>query len=402
MRIKTQRLFKCFFHPCPYSSAFPGMLLMLLASIFTGVIGIAHSQETMPRVAVLAPASSPPHNIFLIDPAHPEDPEQVTFSTTGIYDFGVSPAGSQIAFAEKDAATGDYSLQLLDLDSTTVTSLGDCSNADCRTPVWRSDGTQIAYERTPTADPGHMQIWLLNTAEATTAPLLDDFAITGRLPHWSPDGRWLAFYSDSENGIILFNMATGEWHILPTLHGAVGTFSPASDRYVYPDLVLTFDGFYAHMKVADLTTRVVTPLAEPDRIPIEAALPAEDDEHAGHDHPPLPETTAIFEDERALWWPNGESFVITRRYLDERYTPGRQLYRVALATGDTKPLLVDEAYFHGFFAWNPDQTQLVIQRFEQPAGPAGASPVPEIWVYDVATREVVPLMADAFLPQWVP
>ena len=82
---------------------------------------------------------------------------------------------------------------------------------------------------------------------------------------------------------------------------------------------------------------------------------------------------------------------------------GRQLYRVAVATGDAKPLIVDDTYYHGYFEFDPGLTQLVLQRFPQPDGsPTDSQIVPEIWVYNTENDSLIQVASNAFLPQWVP
>ena len=62
-----------------------------------------------------------------------------------------------------------------------------------------------------------------------------------------------------------------------------------------------------------------------------------------------------------------------------------------------------EAYYHGYFEFDPGLTQLVLQRFPQPDGsPTDSQIVPEIWVYNTENDSLVQVASNAFLPQWVP
>ncbi len=99
-----------------------------------------------PRVIYLSPADSVPQNIWIADPAHPEDAEQVTFSPAGILNFDVSPDGSRIALAER-GSEGTSNIKLLDLATGSLEQITDCTDSDCNTPVWRPDGSIIAYNR---------------------------------------------------------------------------------------------------------------------------------------------------------------------------------------------------------------------------------------------------------------
>ncbi len=115
------------------------------------------------------------------------------------------------------------------------------------------------------------------------------------------------------------------------------------------------------------------------------------------------EPAAPLDDERAIWSPDGQTLTVGRRYMDDRHTPGRQIYRLSIETADTKPLVVDERYNNGYFEWDPTGQNLVIQRFQVPeSGMAARDIRPEIWTYDAASGELTLLFSDAFLPQWVP
>ncbi|MEP6985211.1 MAG: hypothetical protein ABI970_06425, partial [Chloroflexota bacterium] len=96
--------------------------------------------------------------------------------------------------------------------------------------------------------------------------------------------------------------------------------------------------------------------------------------------------------------------IVGRRYLDDRMTRGRQLYKVNPADGSSEPLVVDPAYQNGLFVLDPTGTQLVMQRFpdsvamNDPNNPG----LPQIWTYDMQTKALVKVSDNAFVPNWVP
>jgi len=334
-----------------------------------------------PLVAFLAPASDAPANIHLIDPAAPARAEPVTFSATGVYDFAVSPDGRRIAFGEYSAGRG-IDLRLLDRATGRISTLVACAPDECVAPAWSPDGTRLAYERTP-AGAGSTavrptRVWVLDLAGAgpVSAPLFADETLYTYGPLWSPDGTRLASYDPQNGGILIHNLAGGADAFLPALHDSTGAFSPDGGRLAYLDIVFVAETtFYRHLWIADLQTGEITALSAPD---------------------------APADDARAIWTPDGTALVVSRRMMDEGYTPGHQLYLVAAATGDAKPLAVDPAYATGAFAWEPGGARLVIQRFPATGGPA-ASPGarPSLWIVDAASGQASKLVADAFLPQWV-
>lgn len=337
-----------------------------------------------PRIAYLAPANGTPQNIWVVDPQQPEDAAQLTFSEAGIFNFDVSPDGAQIAYAEHDNATGTINLHVLDLASGETRQLTDCTDADCTTPVWSPDGRTIAYERMDfnrdfsTLGASPTRVWLLDVSAdpPTTRPLINDSQVVGYAPTWSPDGEHIAIYDSNSPGILIYNLDTEAIQFIPSRHGSMGAFSPDGTQFIYPDVVITESGARTHMSIADLETLRITPLNEPGD-PVD--------------------------DERAQWAPDGASVAVGRRYLDDRYTPGRQVYRLNLASGEVSPLLVDDGYYNGYFEWHPTGVMLVVQRFPQPGGtPANSEITPEVWTIDVARDTLTQIATNAFLPQWIP
>ncbi len=103
------------------------------------------------------------------------------------------------------------------------------------------------------------------------------------------------------------------------------------------------------------------------------------------------------EDSFADWSPDGETLVIARRYLDDRYTAGKQVYALDLASGEATPLVVDGQYTHAAPQWDASGRRVVYQRFDLITPDA----VPEIWVTDLSTDSPTLVSANAFFPAWV-
>lgn len=338
----------------------------------------------LPAVVYLAPANDTPQNLWLVEPADPDSARQLTFSEGGIFNYDVSPDGTRLAYAEHNRDTDTIDLKLLDIASGEGAPLLACTEADCTTPVWSPDGRAIAYERmdfnrdinigvSPT------RVWLLDltTDPASNRPLFSDSQILGTQPVWSPDGRYLAVFDATGPGIIVYDRETDGTSLIPSNHGVVGTFSPDGRWLLFPDAIFAEGGSRTHMQIADLTTRQITPLTE---------------------------RGALIDDERAAWNPDGGSIAVSRRYLDERYTAGRQLYLIDPESGEASPLLVDAGYYHGYFEWDPTGGQLLVQRFPQPENTlgAGGDVTPQVWALDVASGDLTLIAENAFLPQWVP
>jgi Tol biopolymer transport system component len=338
-----------------------------------------------PRIAYLAPATGTPYNIWIADPTDPASAEQVTFAPDGIFNYSVSPDGSKIAFSERNSNTGTSDIKLLDLDSGDVQQLTNCADADCTTPVWRPDGQVIGYERmelnsnfdqvgvSPT------RVWLLDLATTPpgTRPLFSDSQMLGYGLQWSADGNRITVFDYNSQGILFHQFEPESTIVIPSRYGNAGALSPDGTRVIFPEVLLTENEARSYLQLVDLETQEIRPMTATDD-PID--------------------------DDTAAWSPDGKMLAIGRRYLDDRFTRGKQLYLMNPNDSSVEALLVDADYQLGTFVWDPNGTQLLLQRFPDPVamGDPNNPGKPEIWTIDVATKALTQIAADAFLPRWVP
>ncbi|MBC8100286.1 MAG: PD40 domain-containing protein [Armatimonadetes bacterium] len=335
------------------------------------------------RIAYLSPTRGP-YNLYLVDPAAPDTPEQVTQAPNGVLDYAVSADGRSIAYTEPRGTLGHAEIMLLDLQSKRIIQLTDCLTADayCTTPAWRPDGTVLAYQRTEfntalNLPPGAPRIWLLDLTSTphNSFPLLQDSQMLGAEPQWSANGERLVFYESNSQSVLVYNFAAlndqDRLLSIPAGNGAVGVLSPDGTRLAFPEIV---DGapFHAVLRLADLTTGTITPLTE-----------VED----------------IIDDNAAAWHPDGERVAVMRVYLDARYTRGYQIYLMDVATRTARPLIEDAAYQHSAIAWSADGSWLALSRYR--VIDATAETTPEIWAYALASGALTRVAADGFAPRWV-
>jgi predicted Ser/Thr protein kinase len=114
-----------------------------------------------------------------------------------------SPDGHWIAFAATQDGDSDiYTVHPdgSDLHAVTANSARDLA------PQWSPDQATIAYV-SDAAEPGHLQLTVVNdTGAAGTVPLRES-RVTAAAPIWSPDGMEVAFWSDAQgSGIYLLRL----------------------------------------------------------------------------------------------------------------------------------------------------------------------------------------------------
>lgn len=339
-----------------------------------------------PRVAYLYPADSTPYNIWIVDPADPAAARPLTASPSGVFDYAVSPDGSQIAFSERNTTTGTMDIKVLDLDSGGIEQVTNCQDAECKTPVWRPDGQAIAYERVDynsdleqVGRAGPTRIWLidLNTKPATTRPMFSDSQILGYGLQWSADGQRVTLFDLNSQGILMHDFRDDSTVIIPSKYGNPGELSPDGSRVVYPEVILDENETRSFLQLVDLTSKTVTPLSSPDD-------PVDDD--------------------FARWSPDGSYLVIARRYLDDRFTRSKQLIKINPLDGAVEDLVQDPRYGNGFFSFDPAGSALVIQRFPDTVelDDPNNRGLPEIWVLNLQTKALLKVADNALIGRWVP
>jgi Tol biopolymer transport system component len=217
-------------------------------------------------------------------------------------------------------------------------------------------------------------VWLVDVGTAQSQLLFDDPQQLGADPLWSPDGRRIAIYDAAAGGIRVRDLQTGQETLLVSEPGDTGAFAPDGTRLVYPFLVRGALGqeFYTHLALADLNADT------------QASLSGEQD--------------APVEDAFAAWSPDGTRLALARRYLDERYTAGKQIYLLDVSSGAATPLIVDAACTHAAPQWDPSGRWIVYQRFAL----NDPNAQPEIWVFDTQTGQTQLLAENAFFPAWLP
>jgi Tol biopolymer transport system component len=334
-----------------------------------------------PRVAYLFPADGTPQNIWMVDPANPDQPKQITDSPTGIQDFGVSPDGTKIAFTEINPVLQTSDLKLIDLESGALEQLTNCQNALCSAPVWRPDGKVIAYERIENdAQFGNSppRIWLLDmtTSPASTRPLFQENQILGYQAQWSADGSRIALVDRGSASILVYDFATDKIVSIASQSGTSGALSPDGRTLIYPDIVFDPSGGARNtMRIATIDTGEFATLTDPSD-PVD--------------------------DQRVQFSPDGSQIAVARK--DYRVARGAQIVLVNPQTDATTPLTTDPRYSNVFFWWDPTGTEIVAQRFPELDENMQTNPTgrPEIWTFDLTAGTQTKVATNGFLPQWVP
>jgi Tol biopolymer transport system component len=358
------------------------ILLLVTAIGLTAFFGIS---EPSLRVAFLRIDNFGVYNLWLAPVDDPDDAERITDVENGsVFDFDVSGDGQYIAYTLQNNENGSLEIMLLDLRSDVTTQITNClmQDAVCTTPRFDPSNPQIiAYQRRQlnTAlglGAGRDRVWILDREAGTTYALFDDSELNGYSPTWSADGSHLAFYENTETGIMVYDFTNEDVLFIQSDFGVVGTLAPDGSSLIYPEIILDGVQARAYLQIVDLETGTMQVLTDPS-------------EQA--------------DDQSTAWTPDGRYVAVGRRYLDERFTRGTQVYLRDMVTSEISPLIVDERFSTFFFSWNADGTQLVMQRFQQlnDEGEIFSGGRPEVWTYNIETRKLTRITDNGERPLWV-
>jgi len=338
-----------------------------------------------PKIVYLSPAiaagSTKVPNLWIADPLHPAEAKQLTFSSYGVDpDFTVSPDGTRIAFSQK-GDEGSTDLYVVAVDTGAIQRVTQCKGANCHLPSWNPTSTKLVYEgldkSTGSDNANRPQAWIVDLDTLITSPLFADPTIHAHAPRWSPNGNQIAVYDPTINSIVVYSLIDGKRLVISTLDSDAVVFDFSGTRLVYREMLKTMPSFIPKITVANLNDpqNGLKPLL------------AKDDKGE-----------ISFEDRQAAWHPDGKHLVVARRYLDERFTQGAQVYVVDADTAVAESLVLDGNYNHAALSWEPLGNLLVMQRFPY----NNQTSEPSVWVYDRRTKQLQQVAKNAFLPQWIP
>ncbi len=364
------------------------IVLLCLAGVAIAAYIDAPSRQPS-RVAYLYPASGAPQNVWLADIDASSQPQQLTFSEAGVYDFDFSPDGRWLAYADR-SGTGTITLRLLNLQTRRVIDAVDCValEAYCTSPVFSPDGATLAYQRSEKSGVsyGLSRIWLVDLGSPSyeTAPLIADTQVLGHSAIFSADGNTVAFFSGdtTQPGILIYDFlpraADGvQLRFIPSSNGTMGSISPDGQRIIFPELVRRGNQFFTHLQIADLANKEFAAFTDPQ---------------------------GPIDDANARWSPDGQTIALARRYTDERWTVGYQLYlrQFAAETAELTPVAYDQRYTTAYFRWNAAGDKLITQRLPRLKEDGSSNPgaQPEVWVHDLERGTSRKIVEDAYLPQW--
>ena len=192
----------------------------------------------------------------------------------------------------------------------------------------------------------------------------------------------LTYYDSNQQAFVLYNPENEDQLKIPSQTGQAGDWDPAGENYLFGEILFSLSDETAK------STGLVS-------IPTSHLMRYDFSEQTLNDLSQLD----VLEDTAPVYSPDGRWVVFARKYLNlPRWTPGRQIWLMAV-DGSQAYALTDEAeYNHYGFSWSPDGEQLLYLRFNQVVMTGS----PEIWFMDIAGGEPRMLVEGGYAAQWIP
>jgi Tol biopolymer transport system component len=345
-------------------------------------------QVDSPRVLYLWPANDTAQ-LYALDPGTGSR-EFLAGAEAGVLDYAVGARGEQVVYAAV-RADGGVDLRRLDLASGEDTLEFACPEGiPCQALDLDPDGARLAFERSSWVAgaggrqiPGPRQVWELELTRQAEPTLLGPAEHDTSAPIWSPAGL-LAFYDSDLRSMTVVDSRQGvPINQLPNELGLPGDWTPDGESLVLANMLFQEAGadspateggaeFYSHLFAFDVLTAAARDLSQEGGGPVEDASPSTS--------------------------PDGHWIAFARKYLDDRWTPGRQVWVMQPDGSRARPLTADPDFNHSGLNWSPDSTSLVYVRVNQTSLLAS----PEIWLVELDQGQPRLLIAGAYTPRWIP
>lgn len=359
-----------------------GALLFMLDSNNEASSSPAMTDETVEDVLFLGPADAARVNLFRLE-LETGNIRRLTNTEGGIQGYAISPNHKWVAYTVQ--VTGQLSdIWALNLETGQEIQLTNCREAEasCSTPSWRYDSAVVAYTRRELNAEGGWEnterVWLVDLQSRESRPLFDDVDTVARFPVWSPTDERIAISLIDPPGIVVYDLPTDELVFVASPQGITGRFTADGEALLYPATRFgeAVQYYYTHIEMIVFGENFSENTSSIRRVSGEPTLPVTDGQAVLH--------------------PDGERVAVTRRYLDDRFTEGSQIYLLNVNTDTVEPLIVDAAYAHAALSWNTDGTKLLYQRTNL----SNYSEI-DLWVYDLENRTSTRIYDNGFMPRFL-
>ena len=262
--------------------------------------------------------------------------QSLTDEPGGVVDFAADNRRGVVYYSSFDSDTRQSEIIQTQPDGKERKSIYQVENSLLQGLVLTPDGTQLAFERITFPDEqsmfGSMRIWLLNLAEGSAAPLIENPQVFNFNVSFSYDMRWLTYINSTDSSIYVYDFDQGQSSSIPNNIGAKIVWAPHEDRFLYTNLVEEDGKLIANLFLHDPQ--------EGSTVNITGQLEGETN--------------------GGVWSPDGRSIAIVHRQGE--IMDGTNILRYDPETGTVEPVTTGKGYFHKDLSWSPDGRYLLYEQ----------------------------------------
>lgn len=333
--------------------------------ITAGMSGVVHVRQ--PEIVYLSLRSGMA-DIWKINAAGEEQPLSDQ-GEGGVSELAVSTDGEWIVYSRENEM-GGADLWIMDRSGGQRREAQACGSAICGEMAWQPGSQRIAYSQYFEGSSGQPQVWIQDVASGNTVPFFADVDMAGMLPGFSPDGKYISLYSPELGGVFVQRLADGKTSILETSIPQPALWS-ADSRAVYLLKSLALEG-----QPADKVYRFNL---EDSRMDL--ALGTKDDAY-NYGAPAIN--------------PQDGKVAAPVRQLEGGLSS--QVWLFEIGEERVQPITNEPAFIHGNLSWNPEGSQLLIQRFMVDS----SEQLPQILVWDTGDGEISRIIENGIQAEWLP
>jgi nickel/cobalt transporter (NicO) family protein len=296
--------------------------------------------------------------------------QPVTKELAGVVDFAADNRRGVVYYSSFDSDTRQSEIIQMQPDGKERKTIYQVENSLLQGLVLTPDGRQLAFERITFPDDqsmfGSMRIWLLNLADGSASPLIDNPQVFNFNASFSYDMRWLTYINSTDSSIYVYDFEEGQSSSIPNNIGAKIVWAPHADRFLYTNLVEEDGKLIANLFLHDLQ--------EDSTVNITAQLRGETN--------------------GGVWSPDGSLIAIVHRQGE--LMDGTNIFLYDPETGDVKSVTTGKGYFHKDLSWSPDGRYLLCEQAPLGDITEGGG----LWIVAVKSGEMIPVSSSGRYPEW--
>ena len=212
-----------------------------------------------PRLLLLRTADDGSSELWLVAPDDPAS-QQLILTTEGVNEVVAAPDGTHAVYTELRGLSRS-ALMLIDLADGTTRPLVDDERSSAATAAWAPASDLIVFERRTllSSGLGLPQIWLAQPDGTLLGPLESgDEAESSYAPTWSPDGNLIASIATRDQTLRVYSFFTDKQRELPAVVAERPTWLPDSSGLIYSSAEVGSSGPALRLQLVSLGEAPVT------------------------------------------------------------------------------------------------------------------------------------------------